>query len=113
MAEKPKCSCWTDQESKSKREIQIDGIERAIQQSVMQACEMMGICNDASEYVAGAVMAGLVFWAAYSRRGDGQVPTMDEIKSAGEQIVLCCRERLEGARLQDLDRMTPPSDRIN
>lgn len=95
------------------REQQIDGIEQAVQISVQQACDTMGICPDAYAYTAGAVMAGLVFWVAYHLRGDGEQPNEENFQQAGEKIVGMCRERLEGARWQDLDRMPVASEARN
>ncbi len=113
MSTKPKCQCWTDPQSAAQRETQIDGIEAAIQISVQQACNQMGICSDAYAYTAGAVMAGLVFWVAFNLRGDGEAPTAEQFQQAGENVVQLCRERLEGARWQDLDRMVSPTETRN
>ena len=111
--EKPKCSCWEDPQMRAMREQQVDGLGTAIQASVMQACMQMGICDLASTYVAGSVFAAIVYWVAYTQRGDQQDPTLEQIAAAAEQVVKMGKERLEGARWKDLDRMPVHSDMRN
>ncbi len=97
MVDKPKCDCWQDPDMAQQRELQIDGLGQAIQHAVDMAVREMNICAPATPYVAGSVVAGIVFWVAYMLRGDGSVPTGEQVAKAELEVLLHSRERLDKA----------------
>lgn len=113
MTQKPECSCWKDPQIAAGREQQVDGMAHAIQISVDQAARDLNLCDAASSYVGGAVMAGIVFWVAYMRRGDGEAPTTEQVAAAEAEVIALSRARLEGARMQDMDLVQSPTDAVH
>ena len=101
--EKPKCNCWSTPEGAAARESQIDGIGSAVMHSVDMAARDLNLCADASDYIAGAVVAAVIFWAAYYQRGDSETPTHEELAATGERVVAAARDRLARGRMRDLD----------
>ena len=88
----------------------VDGILTGVQASLEQACRDMGLCDKSTPYVGGAVLAGVLFWVAYHLRGDSEQPTQEQVAAAGELVVQLCKERLEGARMMDMDNIPTASE---
>lgn len=107
---KPRCMCWDEPETRHRRELEVDGLGLAFQHSVDMAVRDLNMCSDACPYVAGAVVAGMVFWVAYMLRGDGQTPTDEQVAAAEVTVLTMARQRLEGARMLDLDKRPAASD---
>jgi hypothetical protein len=110
MVIKPDCDCWKDPEMRVEKELKIDAIGRAIQISVGQVIKDLNICNAATAYIGGSVVAGIVYMVAYLQRGDGESPTGEHLAKAELEILQCSRERLEGARNLDIDNLPAVSD---
>ncbi len=107
---KPKCECWDSADSAAARELQVDGLGQAFQHSVDMAVRDLNLCTSACPYVAGAVVAGMVFWVAYMLRGDGETPTPEQVAAAELEVITLARARLEGVRNLDLDLRPAASD---
>ncbi len=110
MTIKPKCACWDDPARRGANELRIDCLGAAIQNVVDDACRQMTLCGETSDYVAASVLAGLVVWAAYYRSGVDEVPTKEKQDEALASIIELTRERLAGARQQDLDQIAAASN---
>ncbi len=113
MSTKPECKCWQDPMERIDKELRVDGIGKAIQISVDQAVRDLNICTEACPYVAGAVVAGLVFWVAYIKRADGNEPTNDQLAEAEAEIITFSRERLGGSRNLDVDKLPAESKSVH
>lgn len=94
---KPDCACFQDPELAKQKEQLVEGMARGLQISLNQSAAAMGFCAETAPYIAGTVMHLVIFWVAYSLRGDGQPPTDQQVAEAERLVIEVSRARLEGA----------------